>query len=62
MANAENRLVQEVTRLGGDSAHVHDEASDPKHDVAAGEAWFRGRFGYMLYRRRPESMAVTSSS
>lgn len=50
MANAENRLVQEVTRLGGHYAHVHDEAIEPKHDDAAGEAWLHGRFSYMLYR------------
>lgn len=51
MAAAESRLVQEVARLGGDFAHVHDEAIDPKHDDAAGEAWLHGRFSYMLYRR-----------
>ena len=51
MANAENRLVQEVARLGGHFAHVHDEAIDPKHDAAAGEAWLHGRFRYVLYRR-----------
>ncbi len=51
MANAENRLVQEVERLGGHFAHVHDEAIDPRHDDAAGEAWLHGRFSYMLYRR-----------
>ena len=50
MANAEMRLIQEVARLGGEFAHVHDEAIDPKHDDAAGEAWLHGRFGYMLYR------------
>jgi hypothetical protein len=55
MAKAENRLVQEVLRLGGDFAHVHDEAIEPKHDDAAGEAWLHGRFQYMLYRRSPES-------
>lgn len=55
MANAESRLMQEVARLGGHFAHVHDEAIDPKHDDAAGEAWLRGRFGYMLYRRPPEA-------
>ena len=55
MANAESRLVQEVTRLGGDLAHVHDETIDPKHDAAAGDAWLHGRFSYMLYRRPPES-------
>lgn len=51
MALAESRLVQEVERLGGHFAHVHDEAIDPKHDDAAGEAWLHGRFSYMLYRR-----------
>jgi hypothetical protein len=51
MANAESRLVQEVERLGGHFAHVHDEAIDSKHDGVTGEAWLHGRFGYMLYRR-----------
>ncbi|HKT79098.1 MAG TPA: hypothetical protein VJP86_02675 [Vicinamibacterales bacterium] len=51
MAVAENRVMQEVARLGGDFAHVHDEAIDPKHDDAKGEAWLHGRFSYMLYRR-----------
>lgn len=55
MANAEKRLVQEIARLGGDFAHVHDEAIDVKHDDAAGEAWLHGRFTYVLYRRPPES-------
>ena len=30
MANAESRLVQEVARLGGHFAHVHDEAIEPR--------------------------------
>jgi hypothetical protein len=51
MAAAESRLVQEVARLGGHFAHVHDEAIDPKHDDASGETWLHGRFSYMLYRR-----------
>lgn len=51
MATAEGRLAQEVARLGGDFAHVHDEAIDPKHDAGTGETWLHGRFGYMLYRR-----------
>ena len=55
MAAAERRLVEEVTRLGGHFAHVHDEAIDPKHDDTAGEAWLHGRFSYMLYRRPPGS-------
>jgi hypothetical protein len=35
MANADIRLVQEVTRLGGHYAHVHDEAIEAEHDDAA---------------------------
>ena len=53
--NAEHRLAQEVARLGGDFAHVHDEAIDARSDAASGEAWLHGRFDYMLYRRRQES-------
>jgi hypothetical protein len=54
MANAERRLIQEIARLGGDYAHVHDEAIEPKHDDAAGQAWLQGRFNYVLYRRRSD--------
>jgi hypothetical protein len=54
MMNAESRIVQEVTRLGGHFAHVHDEAIHPKHDDATGEAWLHGRFSYMLYGRPSE--------
>jgi hypothetical protein len=50
MANAEDRLAQEVDRLGGHYAHVRDESITVKHDDAAGEAWLHGRFDYMLYR------------
>jgi hypothetical protein len=52
MAQAEHRLVQEVDRLGGQYAHVFDEAIEPRHDDAAGDAWLHGRFNYMLYRQR----------
>jgi hypothetical protein len=55
MANAENRLAQEIARFGGDYAHVSDESIDARHDDAAGEAWLHGRFSYMLYRRAPHS-------
>jgi hypothetical protein len=51
MANAQGRLAQEIIRLGGHYAHVHDESIDIRHDDAAGEAWLHGRFSYMLYRR-----------
>jgi hypothetical protein len=55
MVNAEKRIAQEVTRLDGHFAHVHDEAIDPRHDDRTGEAWLHGRFTYMLYRRPPVS-------
>jgi hypothetical protein len=55
MANAQVRLAQEIARLGGHYAHVHDESIDIRHDDAAGKAWLHGRFSYMLYRRRSPS-------
>jgi hypothetical protein len=51
MAAAERRLAQEVTRLGGHYAHVHDEAVGSRHDAATGEAWLHGVFTYTLYRK-----------
>ncbi|MEO7191581.1 MAG: hypothetical protein ABI051_11050 [Vicinamibacterales bacterium] len=53
MVNTEHRLEDEMTRLGGDYAHVHGETISPVHDEAAGEAWLHGCFTYMLYRRSP---------
>jgi hypothetical protein len=55
MSNTTSRLVEEVARLGGHYAHVHDEAISPKHDDVAVEAWLHGRFTYMLYRRPVDS-------
>jgi hypothetical protein len=54
MAQARDRLEQELERLHGDYAHVLDEAVDARRDDANGEAWLRGRFKYVLYRRRRE--------
>ena len=60
---AEHRLAQEVARLGGDFAHVNDEAIQPRHDAATGEAWLQGRFSYMLYRQpRPSPSSEDSKS
>ena len=36
MANAQGRLAQEITRLGGHYAHVHDESIDIRHDDLPG--------------------------
>ena len=51
MSSADVRLTQEIARLGGDYAHVHDESIDTRRDDAAGEAWLHGFFSYMLYRQ-----------
>ena len=51
MSNVQARLADEITRLGGHYAHVHDESIGTRHDDAAGEAWLHGCFSYMLYRR-----------
>lgn len=51
MNHAGARIGQEVARLHGDYAHVLDEVIDVQHDDAKGEAWLRGRFTYVLYRR-----------
>src|SRR5262245_59446974 len=50
MATTERRLIQEMVRLGGDYAHIHDESIAARHDAATGESWLHGQFTYMLYR------------
>jgi hypothetical protein len=52
MDAAQTRLAQEVSRLGGDCAHVLREVVDARRDDASGEMWLRGRFTYVLYRLR----------
>ena len=52
MTRTDARLLQEIARLGGDYAHVHDESIVPKHDPTTGDSWLHGRFTYTLYRRR----------
>ena len=47
----EDRLRQEIRRLGGDYAHVTSESIDSRHNDATGEAWLHGRIDYALYRR-----------
>ena len=53
------RLEQEIARLGGDYAHVVDEIIETRHDDANGEAWLRGRFRYVLYRRVTGSQKIS---
>ncbi len=50
MDAAQRRLTQEISRLGGDCAHVLSEAVDTRHDDISGESWLHGRFTYVLYR------------
>jgi hypothetical protein len=52
MTQARVRLEQEVRRLGGDYAHVFDEAIETRRDDSKRETWLRGRFSYVLYRHR----------
>ena len=61
MEKADARLRQEVTRLGGDYAHVLNESVDSRHDDKTGQAWLHGRFSYMLYRQ-PEKRQVQPAS
>jgi hypothetical protein len=45
------RLEQELTRLGGDCAHVLDESIDSRHDDAGGDVWLHGRLTFLVMRR-----------
>jgi hypothetical protein len=46
---AENRIVQEVKRLGGSCAHVTEEAIVARQDDATGEFWLAGTFRFVMY-------------
>jgi hypothetical protein len=62
MADANKRLVDEVSRLQGDCARVTDETVDPRHDPKTDESWLSGTFKFVLYRRpRPPARSVDSS-
>jgi hypothetical protein len=51
MARLDERLRQEMARLGGDYAHVLEESIDSQRDDAIGEAWLHGRLNYSLLRQ-----------
>ena len=55
MAHADDRLRQEVARLGGQYAHVFEESIDRRRDEVSGEAWLHGRFSYVLLARGSRS-------
>lgn len=52
MARLDDRLRQEIARLGGDYAHVLEESIESQRDDAAGEAWLHGRLNYSLLRHQ----------
>jgi hypothetical protein len=54
MSKVTERLEQEITRLGGNYAHVLDETVDSRHNDVTNESWLHGRFTYMLYRQAPQ--------
>ncbi len=53
MAQARERIRQEVERLGGSCAHVLDEAIVARQDEASGEFWLAGTFRYVMYVHPP---------
>ena len=55
MANASERIGQEVLRLHGSCAHVVDEHIEPKVSYERGEAWLAGTFTFVLYRHSREA-------
>jgi hypothetical protein len=50
MARTDERLAQEIARLGGRYAHILHESIDSRHDDRVNEAWLHGTFTYVLYR------------
>ena len=52
MARLQDRLRQELSRLGGDYAHVLEESIESERDDSTGEAWLHGRLNYSLLRCR----------
>jgi hypothetical protein len=51
MARFDERLRQELARLGGHYAHVLEESIDSRRDDATGEAGLYARVRYTLLRR-----------
>jgi hypothetical protein len=50
MARLDERVRQEVARIGGDYAHVLKESIEPHRNDANGEAWLHGRLDYSVLR------------
>jgi hypothetical protein len=54
----EDRVRQEVERLGGSCAHILDEEVTGRTDDAAAMFWLRGRFRFLMYRHPVNDSAV----
>jgi len=50
-AQARDRLLQEVRRLGGTCAYVLGESIDSRHDAVSGDLWLYGCFTCVVCRR-----------
>ena len=59
MTQANERLEQEVGRLGGTCGHVLDESVDSRHDPVSGQAWLHGRFTCVVYKEPNRILART---
>ena len=46
---SEERVKQEVLRLGGSCAHIVEEQITTKTDDAAALSWLHGRFRFLMY-------------
>ena len=46
----EERLRQELGRLGGSCAHIVDEQVTARTDDASAMFWLRGRYRFLMYR------------
>ncbi len=59
MRKVTDRLEQEVSRLGGNYAHVLSESADSKHNDVTNEASLHGAFTYVVCRRpsKPSKLA-----
>lgn len=60
MANGEDRMRQEVNRLGGSCARVLTEEVTSHRDDATQEFWVAGRFRFLMYVHALEQPAPRS--
>ena len=47
---AEERVRQEISRLGGSCAHIIEEQITARTDDGSALFWLRGRFRFLMYR------------